>query len=323
MKIIGMGNALVDIMTQLSDDTLLNNFNLPKGSMTLVEEELSNTIREATKDLKSELAAGGSACNTIDGLAHLGTETAFVGAVANDDYGNFYKNDLINNSINPVLFESQKITGRAVALVSQDSERTFATHLGAAVDIPLDQIKPEIFKGYDIFHVEGYLVYNHDLIATAVKAAKEAGLLISIDMASFNVVDDNLEFLQDIVNQYVDICFANEEEAMSFTGKEPEEALDLIAEMCTWAIVKVGKNGSYIKHNGIVTAVGIIDAVRRDTTGAGDLYAAGFLHGLANGWNMEKCGQAGSILSGKVIEIFGARMSDSTWAEIKKIVENL
>jgi len=323
MKIIGMGNALVDIMTQLSEDTLLNTFNLPKGSMTLVDESLSDTIRNATRELNSELAAGGSACNTIDGLAHLGTETAFVGAVSDDDYGTFYKNDLISNGISPLLFESQKITGRAVALVTPDSERTFATHLGAAVDIPLDRITPEIFSGYDIFHVEGYLVYNHDLILSAVKAAKKAGLLISIDMASFNVVDDNLEFLQNIVNEYVDICFANEEEALSFTGKGPEEALDLIAEMCSWAIVKVGKNGSLIKHNNQIIRIGIIDATLRDTTGAGDLYASGFLHGLANGWNMQKCGRAGSLLSGKVIEVFGARMTLETWDEINNLIKDI
>lgn len=317
MKIIGMGNALVDIMTQLADDALLENFNLPKGSMTLVEEDLSATIRQATKNLPSELTAGGSACNTIDGLARLGAETAFIGAVADDEYGTFYKNDLISNNINPILFHSSLPTGRAVALVSEDSERTFATHLGAAVDIPLEKITPELFLGYDLFHVEGYLVYNHDLILTAVKAAKKAGLLISIDMASFNVVDDNLEFLQNIVNEYVDICFANEEEAMSFTGKGPEEALDLIAEMCPWAIVKIGKNGSLIKHDDLITKVGIIDAVRRDTTGAGDLYAAGFLFGVANQWNMTQCGRAGSLLSGKVIEVFGARMPQSTWKNIR------
>lgn len=323
MKIIGMGNALVDIMTQLPDDTLLDTFNLPKGSMTLVEEDLSGTIREATGHLNSELAAGGSACNTIDGLAHLGTETAFIGAVAEDEYGIFYKNDLIANNIKPVLFESKKITGRAVALVTPDSERTFATHLGAAVDIPLDKITPTIFKGYDILHIEGYLVYNHDLILTALKAAKAAGLLISIDLASFNVVDDNLEFLHNAVNEYVDICFANEEEALSFTGKGSREALDLIAKMCTWAIVKIGKKGSLIKHNDMVASIGIIDAALRDTTGAGDLYASGFLHGLANGWSMEKCGLSGSLLSGKVIEVFGARMPKETWSEIKNSIRNL
>ena len=318
-----MGNALVDIMTKLHNDKPLTQFNLPKGSMTLVDEDLSTTVRQATADLPSELTAGGSACNTIDGLARLGIETAFIGAVSGDDYGTFYKSDLEKNNIVPLLFHSTKPTGRAVALVTPDSERTFATHLGAAVDIPLDKITPELFKGYDVFHVEGYLVYNHALIQKAVEAASEAGLLISIDMASFNVVDDNLDFLQNIVNKYVDICFANEEEARSFTGYEPEQALDAIASMCTWAIVKVGEKGSMIKYNHEVSQVGIIEANCIDTTGAGDLYASGFLYGLANDWPMEKCGMAGAMLSGKVIEMFGSRMKPAVWEEIHREISKL
>ncbi|PID93539.1 MAG: adenosine kinase [Bacteroidetes bacterium] len=320
MKIIGIGNALVDIMTPLPSDALLHEFKLPKGSMTLVEEALSNTLREATLHIESTLTAGGSACNTISGLAHLGTSSAFIGAVADDAYGDFYKKALEGNGVIPLLFDSKRITGRAVALVSPDSERTFATHLGAAIDIPLEKITPAIFNGYDILHIEGYLVYNHDLITKAIQSAKDAGLLVSIDLASFNVVNDNLAFLKEIVSSYVDICFANEEEALSFTGKEPYEALDQIAENCSWAIVKMGKKGSCIKHHGEVTRIAPIPAEPLDTTGAGDLYAAGFLHGLANGWEMKRCGETGALLAGKVIEIYGARIPESTWATIRSLI---
>ncbi|HPE87562.1 MAG: adenosine kinase [Bacteroidales bacterium] len=317
MKIIGMGNALVDIMTLLPDHELLHTFNLPAGSMTLVDEELSLLVQQTTQHLPTELTAGGSACNTIDGLAHLGIETAFIGAVADDHYGRQYKDVLQINGIRPLLFQSTKPTGRAVALVTPDSERTFATFLGAAVDIPLEKITSDLFEGYDLFHVEGYLVYNHTLILAALQAAKKAGLLISLDLASFNVVDENLEFLRYIVKEYIDICFANEEEALSFTGKPPHEALSLLGEMCTWSVVKMGKNGSLILHNQQITVVDSIQCDLKDTTGAGDLYAAGFLFGLTKKWDMKDCGIAGAVLSGKVIEILGARMPDATWNEIK------
>ena len=169
----------------------------------------------------------------------------------------------------------------AVALVSPDSERTFATFLGAAVEISASDLKLEDFQGYDYFHIEGYLVQNYDLIETAVKLAKEAGCKVTIDMASYNVVEDNLEFLTRIVKEYVDIVFANEEEAKAFTGKEPREALDAIAEMTDIAVVKIGSKGSMVKRGDKVYTAGVIKANSIDTTGAGDLYAAGFIYGLS------------------------------------------
>jgi sugar/nucleoside kinase (ribokinase family) len=136
-------------------------------------------------------------------------------------------------------------------------------------------------------------------------------------MASFNVVEDNLEFLKDYVNNYVDIIFANEEEAKAFTGKEPKEALDEIAEMCEIAVVKIGSKGSMVKRDGKVYMIDPIRVNPVDTTGAGDLFASGFLYGLCNNMSLEKCGKIGSMCAGKVIEVIGSKMSTETWEEIK------
>jgi sugar/nucleoside kinase (ribokinase family) len=180
-----------------------------------------------------------------------------------------------------------------------------------------------MFKGYDIFHIEGYLVQNHDLIRTAVKLAKEAGLKVSIDLASYNVVEENLDFLEEIIKEYVDIVFANEEEARAFTGKEPVDALIHISNHCDIAIVKVGKEGSHIKSgdNHVQIKPRLANAI--DTTGAGDLYASGFLFGLAKDYPLDVCGKIGSLVSGYVVEVLGAKMTDDVWVEIHSEVRKL
>jgi len=323
-KVIGLGNALVDIMTPLGDDEILKQIDFPKGSMQLVDADKSKEVLKLTSHIKSQLASGGSAANTIHGIARLGMDTAFVGKIGPDEYGKIFRQDLVDSHITPALFETQTETGRAVAMVTPDSERTFATYLGAAVELSAADITPDIFKGYDMLHIEGYLVFNEDLIETAVRIAKEQGLEISLDLASFNVVDAKLDFLQRITKQYVDIVFANEEEARSFTGQDdPEKALEMIAEIVKVSVVKVGKEGSFILKDGEKTKVGVIDATSRDTTGAGDLYAAGFLVGYLNGMSMTQAGKMGALLAGKVIEVIGAKMEDSTWIEILTEVERI
>ena len=323
-KVIGLGNALVDIMTSLENDQILSDINFPKGSMQLVDADKSKEILELTANLKSSLASGGSAANTIHGIARLGMDCAFVGSVGSDEYGHIFKQDLIKSNITPKLFESKTETGRAVAMVSPDSERTFATYLGAAVDLSAQHITPELFKGYDMLHIEGYLVFNEELIEKSVKTAKEAGLEVSLDLASFNVVDAKLEFLQRISKEYVDIIFANEEEAKSFTGQDdPEKALQIIADYAKISIVKIGKEGSMILKEGKTTRVGIIKATALDTTGAGDLYAAGFLFAYLNNLGLENAGKIGALLAGKVIEEMGAKIKDAVWTDILTQVKEI
>ncbi|OYT16075.1 MAG: adenosine kinase [Bacteroidetes bacterium 4572_77] len=323
-KVIGLGNALVDIMTPLENDDILTQIKFPKGSMQLVDEDMSNDILGLTKHLESKLASGGSAANTIHGIARLGMETAFVGKIGTDKYGEIFKNDLVESKIKPAVFQSQTDTGRAIAMVSPDSERTFATFLGAAVEMTPEEITPAIFLGYDMLHIEGYLVFNEELIEKAVKTAKEVGLEISLDLASFNVVDAKLDFLKNIVEKYVDIVFANEEEAKSFTGEEdPQKALEIIARNAKVSIVKIGKEGSLVLKDNITSKVGVIEAKPIDTTGAGDLYAAGFLYAYLKGLDLEKAGQIGALLAGKVIEVMGAKIADETWVQIQKEVSNI
>jgi sugar/nucleoside kinase (ribokinase family) len=322
-KIIAMGNALVDIMTMLNDDQVLDNLNLPKGSMQLVDLETSKKVQEFTGNLSKSLASGGSAANTIRSMAVLGAQTGYLGKIGRDEMGKFFAQDMLKTGVTPKLIETDTPTGIAVALVSKDSERTFATHLGAAAELTPQDITPEIFDGFDILHVEGYLIFNNELIEKAMQTAKECGLTISLDLASYNVVEANLEFLKYLVDKYVDILFANEEEAKAFTGKEPEEALEMISKVCDIAIVKVGEDGSFIKKGIFKHEEGVIKVKPIDSTGAGDNYAAGFLYGIMNNWDLAKCAKAGAILAGNVIEVIGATMDDKRWERIKTEIKKL
>lgn len=317
MKIFGIGNALVDIMTSLESDSLLVTLNLPKGSMQIVNDKTIAKALEQTKGLKQSLASGGSAANTINGLANLGMETAFVGKVGNDELGNFFRSDMQKAGISPQLLLGKASTGTALALVSPDSERTFAVNLGAAIEMTAEDITTSLFEGYNYFHIEGYLVQNHSLIEKALKVAKASGLKVSLDLASYNVVESNLDFLQRMVKEYVDIVFANEEEAKAFTQKLPEEALDMLAEIAEIAVVKIGAKGSLIKKGNDKYSVGVVKANAIDTTGAGDLYASGFLYGLSKNLPLDTCGRIGAVLSGKVIEVMGPKMDEETWKMLK------
>ena len=315
-RILGMGNALTDILLQVDSDNVLQQLSLPKGSMQLVDEQKSKALNTIFADKNKIMATGGSASNTINGITRLGGDAGFVGKIADDFIGNFFLNDSINNKVKPHFIYSTTPSGQCTVLVSPDGERTMSTYLGAACELGADELNSDMFAGYDIFHIEGYLVQNHDLIRKAVVLAKENGLKVSIDLASYNVVEANLDFLQEIVAKYVDIVFANEEEARSFSNAEPEQALDMIAQMCEIAVVKVGKDGSFVKSGDEKHFIQPRLSNCIDTTGAGDLYAAGFLFGLATGMSLDKCGALGAYVSGNVVEVIGAKMNDSTWMEI-------
>jgi len=220
--------------------------------------------------------------------------------------------------INTLLSRRDTITGTAVALISPNSERTFATHLGAAVELEAGDLNPEDFNGYNILYMEGYLIINKTLVETACRIAKEKNIKIALDLSSYNVVEANREDFREIVEKYVDIVFANEEEARAFTGMDPEDALNQISQFCEVAVIKVGSEGSLVKRGDEIIKIDPLKVNLKDTTGAGDLYASGFLYGYSNRLDLGKCGQIGAIMAGKVIEIIGARMEESRFKEIKE-----
>jgi sugar/nucleoside kinase (ribokinase family) len=313
-----MGNALVDIITQIDNDKMLESFGLPRGSMTLVDLDTSNFIHAETAGMTKSKASGGSAANTIHGLAHLGVETGFVGSVGNDDMGKFFQKDMKVNKINPLLFRSMNETGKAMALISKDSERTFATYLGAAIDLSAEDVSQDIYKGYDYFYIEGYLVQDRKLFEKAMRLASKSGLKICLDLASYNIVAENVDFFKSLISEYVDILFANEEEIRALTSKSPEEGAKEIKELCDFVVIKLGAEGSFCLSETGMVRVGVRPSKAIDTTGAGDLYAAGFIYGHMKGLSAEICGKMGAILSGRVIELIGAKMDEANWENLRR-----
>ena len=324
-RIIGIGNALTDVLISLSGDEVLTQYQLDKGSMSLVDNQFQTDILKAVAGLPHSLSLGGSAGNTIRTMARLGTEVGFIGKVGEDSTGDFYIQALRNVGVEPFILRSEHSSGKCLSLISADGERTLVTHLGAAADLQAEDIDAAVFDGYDALYIEGYLVQDHDLIRTTMARAKQHGLKVAIDLASFNVVRENREFLHDLVERYVDIIFANEEEAYEFSGRrDAMEALLYIGKMCELTVVKTGIRGALIKRGDEIVEVGIMAAAKRvDTTGAGDFYAAGFLTALCEGLSLRQCGTIGAITAGKVIEVVGTTLSEETWNEIETLIERV
>ncbi|MCX7986124.1 MAG: adenosine kinase [Bacteroidales bacterium] len=318
-KVLGVGNALVDILVNI-DDNFLEKNHLAKGSMQLVDKERIEELLTKLDKTNLQQASGGSAANTIFGLNGLGTETGYIGKIGHDPLGNYFIQELSKqNILSKVLYSEKTDTGTALTLITPDSERTFATYLGAAVELGADDLRPSFFKDFSLLHLEGYLVYNHQLIEHSIHLAKNEGMEISLDLASYNVVEANKDFLYRIIEEAVDIVFANELEAKALTGKEPEDAVEKIAQICKVAVVKVGAKGSWVMVGKDKYFIEAFKVKSIDTTGAGDLYAAGFLHGYLNNWPWISCGKLGSLVASEVIQVIGAKVPTEKWEDINRL----
>jgi sugar/nucleoside kinase (ribokinase family) len=321
--VLGVGNALVDIMIALENDDILHYFGLPRGSMTLVDSHLSSSIYQATLPWHSHITTGGSAANTIHTLASLGAGCGYAGKITTDELGIVFEKEFTNKGINAHFRYSNTGTGRVMAMVSPDSERTMATWLGAAAELIPQDFSPEMMKPYGYLYVEGYLVQDHRLIETILQTGHEAGLVVAIDLSSYNIVEQNRDFLQTLISRYVNIVFANEEEAMAYSGFKPFEAVKTIAAQCDLAIVKTGKSGSLVQQGNNLLIIDPVKASAIDTTGAGDSYSAGFLFGLTRELSLEKCGQIASLVSSKAVETMGAKIPDHSWPELLSKVDQI
>ena len=311
-KIIGIGNTLVDVLIHLQDEKLLQQLGLPKGGMTHVDRAGVEALRQQLASLPSERATGGSAANTIHALAVLGNTTGLIGAVGDDEPGRFFTEHCLARGIQSHLAVIPgEQTGIAHTLMTPDHERTFATYLGAAVQLGR-ALKEVNLKEYGLLHIEGYLLQDQLQLAEILRAAKEAGLTVSYDLASWNIVRDHHDTITELIRDYVDIAFANEEEAAAFSGqKDPEIALRQLASMTDIAVVKVGKRGalgmSRATGDEIFFAPGIpTKAV--DTTAAGDFFAAGFLHGLTHGKTIQTCLAYGNHTAAEVVQVMGTQV---------------
>ena len=319
--VVGIGSALVDLLVHEADDFIDRTKEAVKGGMTLVDSEtIDRTVGLASG--KPDVVPGGSACNTVVGVGNLGGRGRFVGKRGPDELGDFFEAGLKKHQVEPFLFQAPTPTGRVLSIITPDAERTMLTFLGAAAEMSPEEVRGGCFKDAAVVHVEGYLLYNRELLMTALEEARRAGACVSLDLASFTVVEDSVDILEDMVDRYVDILIANEDEARVFTGfADEQKAIESLATRADLAVLKIGARGSLVAFDGRITRIapqGTGTAV--DTTGAGDLWAAGFLYGIVNGFSLEKSGQLGSACGYEVCQVVGAGIPARGWDRIRTLL---
>lgn len=321
--VVGVGSVLVDILVHEQEE-FLEKAGAVKGGMRYVEKDDIDRIVAMTRSTPA-FVPGGSACNTVMGVGKLGGHARFMGKSGNGALANLFETDLKNNSVEPYLFKSPSLTGRVLSIVTPDAQRSMLTFLGAAAEVSPEEVSDWCFEGSSIVHVEGYLLFNPAYLSAVLSAAKRARAKISLDLASFTVVESSRAFLNEVVDRYVDILIANEDEALAFTGLSDEEAsLKKMAEHASIAVLKLGERGSMISADGVVTRVAAKGGTAAaDTTGAGDLWASGFLHGLVSGYPIDVCGAIGSMCGYEVCQVMGAKIPDDGWLRIRESLANL
>jgi sugar/nucleoside kinase (ribokinase family) len=322
-KIVGIGSALVDLLLH-EEDAFVAALGAEKGGMTLVDphfiHNVTSTARQAPR-----VVSGGSSCNTVIGVGMLGGSASFIGKLGNDEFGRIFAEDLRKSAVDPLLFTSPSPTGRVLSVITPDAQRTMFTYLGASTELDPAVITPELFTDTAVLVLEGYMLFNPDLVMATVQSAKKAGARISLDLASFEVVHASKGLLNDIIRDYVDILIANEDEAEAFCGHRDEhKVMAHLLDRAPLAALKLGARGSCVSYNNRLFR---IDAHTHrppvDTTGAGDLWAAGFLFGLVNGYPVDKCGTVGSACGYEVCQVVGAKIPDAGWERIKTLISSL
>lgn len=317
-KIIGVGSPIVDAIAHV-DDAFLVDVPGAKGGMELVDAEAIGALL-ARIDTPPVEAPGGSAGNTLFALARMGVPSSFLGKIGHDVTGAFYRDRFGELGGDTRSFKTARVpNGRCLSLVTPDGERTMRTDLGAAMTLRPDEISAVDFERAEHCHIEGYLLFNRDLMLRVLDCAHEAGCTISLDLASFEVVGATRDILPQILRDYVTIVFANEEEAGAFTGLDGDHAAMAaeLARLCDCAAVKVGAEGSYVAAGDRVEKVPAVPAANVvDTTGAGDLWAAGFLYGWFEKRDLAECALLGALLGAAVVQQEGSVLPDEVWRDL-------
>ena len=323
MKTLGLGNALVDVLSKLDSDETLVKIGIQKGAMDMISREQMYVIRKYQANTETTQAPGGANCNTMRAIALLGGQSGFIGKVGDDNLGQFYEEALLKAGVASYLIKTEGPSGACTVFISPDGERTMGTFLGPAPTISPDEITEDVLRGYDCIHIEGYLIVNEELVRETMKKAKRLGLKVALDLANYNIVNAYKGLLEEVIPQYVDILFANASEAEAFTGLPAQEAVKALEKQVHVALVTLGKDGSLIGSEGKFYHVDAEGGKPVDTTGAGDNFAAGFLYGQSVGASLVQSAQIGSMLSGYVIDVVGPQVPADKWKQIKLKVKTI
>lgn len=314
-EILGIGNALVDVVSQV-DESFLEKHELIKGAMTLIDAQRAEALYA---EMPSTIeCSGGSVANTMVGLSMLGSSVAYIGKVRQDPLGEVFIEDIRSNGVEVPLeaFPSGPGTGRCMIFVTSDAQRTMQTFLGASATLSPSDIDPLVVESAGIVYLEGYLFDPPPAKQAFFKAAEIAhrsGSKVALSLSDSFCVDRHRDDFQKLVEQHVDVLFANEQEATSlYQTTDLKEAIGRIASHCELAAITLGEKGSMVISKEVVLDVPSIkvDDVL-DTTGAGDLYASGFLYGLVDGRDPAACADLAGATAAEIVRQFGARPRNS------------
>lgn len=312
--VLGIGCPVIDQVLAVGDD-FLEHVPGAKGGMVLVDYKTLSSIIQRS-NIPPLILPGGSSANTIRGLARLGHKCAFVGKIGKDDMGKRFIDSLQDLDITPLLIYTHTPTAQALCLITPDSERTLRTFLGAGTEMTHDDLQPDFFSDVKHVHIEGYTLYNGQLTERAMVLAKEAGAKVSFDLGSFEVVSHFKEEIIRLVSRYVDVLFGNRDEMQQLTQLAPDKAIDVLRDLCETSIVLMGGDGCLVargiqKVHCPALAVDVVD-----TTGAGDLFISGFLHGYLQGHSLEESARYGILTGAHVVQVQGVDIPIHAWENI-------
>ena len=311
IDLIGLGNAIVDIIVNV-DDKFLEINTLKKGSMNLINSNESKALLKNCTVIKK--ISGGSSANTVVCLAELGHNVQFIGRVKNDNLGNFFSSDIkkSNTIFNTPPIEKGPSSAHSIIFITPDAQRTMCTYLGASVEFEPKDINFSLIRNSKYLYLEGYL-WDSDIAKNAflqaAKLAKESDTKIILSLSDSFCVDGHRESFLKLIENYIDIVFCNESEVFSlFKEEDLQSCQDSISSICELVIITLGSKGSLVINKGESEEIRpkLLGEIV-DTTGAGDLFAGGFIHGLINNYSIKKCGEIGSICAGHIITQLGSR----------------
>jgi sugar/nucleoside kinase (ribokinase family) len=321
-NVYGIGNALVDIVTEV-DSQFLEEHKIEKGLMTLVDEESQIRISNAINMSKSNRQCGGSAANSIIAVSQFGGSSYYSCKVANDELGTFYKGDLKANGVASNLDEEALglgITGKCLVMTAEDASRTMNTFLGITSDYSRTEIKESALKEAQYLYIEGYLVTSEngqDAMKYAKQLAEDNEVLPALTFSDPAMVKYFKEAMESVVGTGVDLLFCNEEEAMLYTGKDNLlDAREALKKSAKRFVITLGENGAIIFDGDTYIDIEPYSVQAIDTNGAGDLFAGAFLYGITNGKSFAESGKIASLASSKVVTQFGPRLESAQAKEV-------
>ena len=322
--ILGVGSTLVDLLARV-DDSFLQTIDGEKGGMVMVdplwqEQTIAHLPQPPVR------APGGAAGNTLFALARLGNPCAMLGKIGNDEAGNFYRDALrACGASDACLVISDRIpTGRCLALVTPDSQRTMRTDLGASATLSADEAAAADFSPYQLVYVEGYILFLGEVFETVLRRARESGCKVAVDLASFEVVRLFRDRIEHALRHYVDLVFANEDEAAALWPGAPEdELLRNLADCCPVAALKLGARGARVAAGTESVTVTARPVTAVDTTAAGDLWAAGFLHAYLAGKPLAACAGFAAAVAAEVVQVMGSVIPPAGWTRLEQEFQKL